>query len=541
MHTFRLSLLLAVLFSFLTACSTSRAGITPPTLTQPSVENLPSESLPPTGTLPSSTNTPEPTATQTPPPTDTPEPSPTPSPTSIPAEIEGQTWLVYLDQGCDGSYETTYFFYFDPNGQFKWIQSGPYDMSTLPYGGTWTRNDEQLTLVLAQNGFTTEFDLVGAELIDNAGVENRCRLGHWLMPGQNYPAGRTSHQSALLESGLVVIVGGYQPLYAGQTENPSELVSIYDPTSGIWQDVGTLTPPQFSHSVIVLPEQRVLVVGSWDENSHVAGITEIRVNGASQADITRVGALPTGYGTGANSATLLTDGRLLIAGGYSTQEEAALDSSLIYDPTDQSITPVARMNMPRNDHAAVLLEDGRVLVIGGNAESATAEIYEPETNTWTLTGEMTAVRAYPDAVKLPDGRVFVTGGIRQETYANVILAEVTPTEIYDPVTNAWQPVAPALSDKFAQNILLLADGRVLVFDGFDRTGAEYQTTTQVEIYDPIADSWTIVASMPVAAYYHTAHILVDGSVIVIGGGHFSAPLPVVQRYDPVTDTWTIVP
>lgn len=490
---------------------------------------------------PTTTPTIEPTTT--PAPTATPEPSstPTPLPTPIPAEIEGQTWLVYLDQGCDDSFETTYSFYFDPNGEFKYVASGPYDMSTLPYSGTWERDGNQLTIVLAQNGFTTEFDIVGSELIDNAGVENRCRVGHWLMPGQNYPQGRTSHQSALLENGLVLIVGGYQPLFAGQSENPSELVSIYDTVNGGWQNVGTITPPQFSHNMIILPDQRVVVLGSWDDSNNVAGITEITINSASQASIIRVGALPSGYGTGSNSATLLADGRILIAGGYSIPNDASLNNSLIYNPADQSMTPVSNMNFPRNNHAAVLLDDGRVLVIGGNSESASAEVYDPQTDTWELTGEMVAVRAYPDAVKLVNGYVFVTGGISQETYTGVNLATVAITEIYDPATNEWQSVTPALSDKFSQNVLLLEDGRVLVLNGFDRTGAEYKAITKVEIYDSNADSWTSTAPMPVVAYYHTAHVLADGSVIVIGGGHFSAPLPVVQHYDPVTDTWTLVP
>lgn len=508
----------------------------------PEIAALPTNTpLPPTETAVPPTNTPEPTATQTPQPTDTPEPSPTPLPTAVPAEIEGQTWLVYLDQGCDNSFETTYFFYFDPNGQFKWIQSGPYDMSALPYGGTWERDGDQLTIVLGQNGFTAEFDIVGSELIDNAGVENRCRLGHWLMPGQNYPEGRTYHQAVQLDNGLIVIVGGFQPHFAGEEKRISDLVSIYDPVSGSWQNVGTLDIPRVWQRVVALPDNRVLVFGGYDGAENVGTIVEINVKSADEAAITVVGEVPFGFDNESATAILLPDGRVLISGGYLRRTNTQQKGSIFYNPADHSIVPAASMNVLRSNHVAVLLDDGRVLVIGGNSESATAEIYDPAADIWTLTGEMAAAHAFPTVVKLGDGRVFVTGGIAHDTNTGASLTDVTVTEIFDPATNEWQLSAVALSDKIIHDAHLLLDGRVLVLNGYDRTGAEFALNTFVEVYDPTTDSWTNLHPMPVAAHHHTAHVLADGTILVIGGGYDSAPLPIVQRYDPVTNTWTLVP
>ncbi|WP_395845218.1 Kelch repeat-containing protein [Cystobacter fuscus] len=95
----------------------------------------------------------------------------------------------------------------------------------------------------------------------------------------------------------------------------------------------------------------------------------------------------------------------------------------------------ASMGSVRTEHAATLLADGRVLVVGGtgpSGELVTAEVYDPATHTWSATGSLAVLRRHHTATLLNDGRVLVVGGTGSS--GNVALAE-----LYDPATGTWSP------------------------------------------------------------------------------------------------------
>jgi hypothetical protein len=114
-----------------------------------------------------------------------------------------------------------------------------------------------------------------------------------------------------------------------------------------------------------------------------------------------------------HSSTRLGDGRILIAGGSSANYPSVVEASTeLYDPVARSFQSAANLTVPRSRHTATLLIDGRVLIAGGYNTSrveATAEIYDPTTNTFTMTGAMTSPRWGHTAVLLADGRVFMLG------------------------------------------------------------------------------------------------------------------------------------
>ena len=235
-----------------------------------------------------------------------------------------------------------------------------------------------------------------------------------------------------------------------------------------------------------------------------------------------------------HTSTLLLDGRVLATGGQEVSGQV-LHTVELFDPLDDSWTSTSVMHHGRTFHAAALLNDGRVLVAGGFDNDlrtlASAEIYDPDTRTWTLVGDMTEARSFPTASVLHDGRVLVTGG--SHTGAGPAAMRRT-AEIYDPVTNNWVPAGQFAVNRAGHSATVLKDGRVLVVGG----AGPASTIAQAEIYDPEKNIWSPAGSLTLARTGHSAAIMSDGRVIVAGGwGDDGSAGHLVELFDPRVGTW----
>jgi hypothetical protein len=163
------------------------------------------------------------------------------------------------------------------------------------------------------------------------------------------------------------------------------------------------------------------------------------------------------------TATLLDDGRVLMAGGSdgSGQDatgfyQATTATAEVYDPSTKSFSRVGDMSSGREDHAAVRLADGRVLITGGHDSGQdgvldTAEIFDPSTGTFTRTGRMVSARRHHAAVLLPDGRVAIIGGTddigsKRSPWppSDITPSSVSPSvEFYDPSTGTFAAGPPS--------------------------------------------------------------------------------------------------
>jgi hypothetical protein len=231
------------------------------------------------------------------------------------------------------------------------------------------------------------------------------------------------------------------------------------------------------------------------------------------------------------TATLLSDGKVLVVGGNYGPQRAVL-----YDPISGTGTATGGTLVTNRYYAAAtLLSDGRVLVVGGQLalrkRDASAELYDPSSGLWTATGNLGQVGEEHTATLLPDGTVLVTG-------CGVGHGEPTAhAELYDPTSGSWTSVGNMLENHGGScSTTLLADGRVLVAGGFNRTGVSVSVLASAEVYDPGTRTWTTAQKMDTARAGQTATLLPGGQVLVAGGDKFISgsfsPVASAELYDP---------
>lgn len=273
-----------------------------------------------------------------------------------------------------------------------------------------------------------------------------------------------------------------------------------------------LNTSRAAHTATLLSNGKVLVAGGFagDKNSLAsAEVFDSKTNTFSSAgnmNFTRAG----------HSATVLPDGKVLIAGGYNGNY---LDSAEIYDANTGKFTPTGKMTLPRSGHIAVLLANGKVLLAGGVGAGwtflADAEIYDPASNTFTKTQNMTTARESHTATLLKDGNVLITGGHQGRRSAITIYASA---EIYNPTNGTFTATANLTVKRHKHDATLLNDGTVLIVGGSDERDSRGAYTT-TEIYNPKTKTFAKIGEMNLSRYklQGTTVLLNNGKILIAGG------------------------
>jgi hypothetical protein len=332
----------------------------------------------------------------------------------------------------------------------------------------------------------------------------------WTLTG-SLNSGRDSHTATLLPTGKVLVAGGYGSNLLSSAE-------LYDPANGSFAFTGSIHSARWAHTATLLANGKVLVAGGFLESSafYATNSAELYDPTTGQWTLTTPMNLPRGF----HSATLLPNGKVLVAGGYTTGRNPTTNAEL-YDPPSGTWSFTGSTTIACYLHTATLLPSGKVLVAGGSACDSgfgLSELYDPVSGTWTnfQAGVFGGPLYQHTATLLPKGQVLVAGGDACLIDTNAL----SGAYLYDPTANTWTAtVVPLITARKSHTAVLLSNGEVLVAGGQITSSGFYITTNAAELYDPAtgAGTWAPTTSMNVARQFHTATLLPDGRVLVTGG------------------------
>jgi hypothetical protein len=309
-----------------------------------------------------------------------------------------------------------------------------------PVDGTWRPSGAMRTLrqvptatlltngkVLAAGGFGNQNVLSSAELYDPA-------AGAWMLTGAMHDP-RWEAAAVRLPNGKVLVAGGAIDISLALNRT----AELYDPTTGVWTTTGSMSHERRTFTLTLLPTGKVLAVGGYGTNGPLASAD---LYDPAAGTWTPTGPLQTARA--AHTATLLPNGKVLVAGGAgvnpaesATPVDPTLATAEIYDPATGKWAFVGSLGQPRQAATATLLSSGKVLVAGGMSFFETvfptsAEIFDPATGKWTPTLPLVSGREDHIAALLAGDRVLLAGGFNS--------SDTGPsTELFDPASAVAAP------------------------------------------------------------------------------------------------------
>lgn len=325
------------------------------------------------------------------------------------------------------------------------------------------------------------------------------------------------HTANLLPDGNVMMVGGWRGGHA-----PSGRIDLFDVQARWFHYAGSLRVARQYHRTVSLHDGRLLVTGgdAWRVAPASAEIIH-PANGRIMDTGTPV------EGRSNHTATVLADGRVLLVGGMGSSGERSCEitrTAETWNPWDGKFRQVAgALVVPRVGHAASLLPDGRVLIVGGwttGLEYVLAEVFNPEAETFSVVPSPDdRVRTEHTTLQLEDGSVLVLGGAVAGDNPEAAMARDLPVLRFF-ADGSGAEILPALAQpRSVAPAVLGPKGGAYLFGGIAGWGA----TATAEVYSA-ADGAAAIAKLPIPRVNHTVTRLADGRFLIAGGENESTEL-----------------
>ena len=339
--------------------------------------------------------------------------------------------------------------------------------------------------------------------------------------------GRYGASDALLPDGRVLVAGGFRSTNLATAE-------IWDPASGLFSATSNdLSVARGYATSTVLTSGKVLIAGGGDYNDGGAASAAADIFDPATGLFSPTAAPMNAARHGA-TATLLGNGKVLIAGGIASNTQTRLASAELYDPATNTFTATGSMHVARDLASAVKLPNGNVLICGGGDGSGvsldSSEIYIASgtgAGTFTAGPTMKVKRDDATATLLPGGLVLIVGGINNDI-------PIGSAELYNYTANTFTLSQSSITPRHFQTANLLASGQVLIAGGVD-SATNASTLKDAQLYDPATDTFAATGAMTTARYYHTATLLQDGRVLMAGGYNDAGVVETAEVYGEAGD------
>jgi len=354
---------------------------------------------------------------------------------------------------------------------------------------------------------------------------------------------RADQSAAALQDGRVLIAGGTTNANVGGVTSSAE---VYDPTAQSFAATGSMTVARQGATATLLNDGRVLLVGGVQNVGFRSELSSAELYDPVAGTFTVTGSMHTPRE--GHTATLLRDGRVFVTGG-SDNGVHTLDSAEIYDPRSGSWHLAGHMTVPRVAHVAVLLGSGQVLLAGGGRGDMpggyivyqSAETYSPELMQFSpVRARMKSDRVGAAALLLNDGRALIVGGKTGKVLTSFgggtlnlnSMAPLNTAEIFDPESGSFVLTGNLQAPHYLPRLAKLQDGNVLVTSGWKIQGPVVVGMADAEVFLPAAGNFSEVSPMHVARLQNSSTLLPDGNVLVAGGVDGSSQVTAsVEFYD----------
>lgn len=283
-------------------------------------------------------------------------------------------------------------------------------------------------------------------------------------------AKRWAHQATELPDGTVLFTGGMGASGVLAT------AQVYDPVTGV-RPAGTLATARMLHAAVALADGRVLLTGGLPAaGSDTYATASAELFDPATGRFTATGGM--GEPRTGHTATRLADGRILVCGGRDSTcvlgcPQRVWSSAECFDPRTGAFSPVGAMTQARYGHTATLLPDGRVLIAGGTTPelpdtdvSAAMEVFDPATGRFYPAGNLLRPRSQHTATLLTDGQILFAGG---RTYGEGTLASAT-LEMLDLGRAQSRLVTSSWTTRYRHTATRLPSGEVILAGGTEGGG-----------------------------------------------------------------------